>query len=163
MRELRACEFRKERPIPEDAGGRHEIVCQAANFTRLAVKGEDTSFMERICGRCPIPDAIANDRWACLFLRPVKMLDEGDETAYFACRWFYRIQRHGQPTDLTFCRGCPHWFPRPPLEMIQGHHEETEAIRRFIKEGPPPRWKRRWETPPTLPWWRRLLTWLVTL
>lgn len=162
MAELKACEFRKVRPLAGDPNGRQAFVCQAANFAHLAVVDGDLSPMQAICGRCTIPDLIANDRWACLFLRPIKMLDEGDETAYFACRWFYRIQRHGQPTDLSFCHGCPYWFPRPPLEMIHGHHEETEAIRRFIREGPPPpRWKRTWEQPPPIPWWRRILAWLV--
>jgi hypothetical protein len=160
--DLIPCEFRKERPIEGDEACRHEIVCQAANFAHLAVAGEDTTYMEDVCGRCPIPDPIANDRWACLHLRPVKMLGENSEVTYFTCRWFYKLQRHGQPTDLTWCHACPHWFPRPPLELIRGHHEETEAIRRYIVEGPPP--PKRWWAPVGSrkpgSWWQRLFSWL---
>lgn len=76
-----------------------------------------------ICNACPIPDRLATDRWACLHLRPLKVVgkSEGERTfqEYYACHWFYRLYRHGPPTTMDPCHGCPYWFPRPPMAQME--------------------------------------------
>jgi len=159
--DLPPCEFRLERPITGDPTGRHEIVCQTADFARLAAVGETRAALEAICRPCPIPPITADDPWACLFLRPLKVLNDEEDVVYFACRWFYKLHSRGQPTDMTFCRGCSYWFPRPPLDLIAGHLEESDAIRRYLEEGEPPRFvigHTRAETDDS--WWGRVINWL---
>jgi hypothetical protein len=138
---VKPCELRIEREVEGDPG-RREIVCGAGGF-RLALAGGDTSFMERTCGACPIPDEVRGDRWSCLHLRPVKVRDAGGEgwRHLFSCRWFFRLNPHRQPESLGRCHGCPYWFPRPDVEQLArlGYWEETELIRRTILEPEPPR------------------------
>jgi len=156
---LPPCEFRLERPAERSRSGAREIACQAAGSVRLGIAGQDTSAIEAICGRCPIPDVLTHDPWACLYLRPIKVLNANEEATYFTCRWFYKLQTRGQPTDMTFCHGCSYWFPRPALDMIVSHQQEAEAIRRFMVEGEEPIFSfSEVAAEPEEPWWRRVLT-----
>ncbi len=140
---LAPCEFRQRRPL---AGGGEEIVCQAAQGARLAVAGrEEDSRLAEICGPCPIPGAIADNPASCLFLRPIRFIADPDRApAYFTCHWYYAIRSGEQPTDIRWCQGCRDWFPRPPLELIQGYEAENERIRRFILTGDDGRSRFRW-------------------
>lgn len=62
---------------------------------------------------------------------------------------------------MTFCRGCSYRFPRTPLDLIAGHREETEAVRRYMEGGGPPRFViGRTKTETDDSWWRRVFNWL---
>ncbi len=129
------CEFRQRRPAKDGQG--EEFVCTVAGDTFLARVGEETSALERVCGACPIPEALRHPR-ACLYLRPIRFIDDPPHPpAYFACRYFYRLAPPERlPRDLSWCVGCPYWFPRPRLDLIRGHAEEVARIRAYIREGP---------------------------
>jgi len=157
---LAPCEFRQRRPL---AGGGEEIVCRAAQSARLAVDGQDEgSRLAEICGHCPIPGAIADNPAACLFLRPIRFIADPERApAYFTCRWYYAIRSGEQPTDTRWCQGCRDWFPRPPLELIQGYEAENERIHRYILTGDDGRTRFRWASsdevaPHDFTGWRRI-------
>jgi hypothetical protein len=105
----------------------------AAGGERLALLNGSHAKMERICSACPVPDVIANDTWACLYLRPVRMPTENK--TYFSCSIFFRLFR-SQPEDMRECHGCSYWYPRPKLEIIKGYEETTEYIRQYILNLP---------------------------
>jgi len=164
MPHIPPCELRIERPIAGDPAGRHEYVCGAADL-RLAVVGEDSGFMERVCNAGDLPKVLACDPRSCLHLRPVRVIaPDAAATSYYACRWFYRLNPHNQPTSIIRCSGCPYWFPRPAIDLLVPHRywEETEEIRAAITDpNEPPRFH---FSPPLdrrpLRRWQRLLDWL---
>jgi len=133
---LKPCELRIEKTL-EDGG--KEVTCGAGGFT-LKGPGDADGPMEAVCGACPIPDELRNDRWACLYLRPIRIRDSHGIKSYFSCRWFYLLNPARQPESIkTFCHGCIYWFPRPPRQgMITGYWAETETIRKTILDPPPP-------------------------
>ncbi len=151
-----ACELRIERHTVGTEGAKEvEFVCGASGGPEqgyvLGRAGEDLSSMQAICNACPIPRALASPH-ACLNLVPVRRLPGGRRSlpvipspsrvsgakpaatveAYFACRWFYTLYGQEQPRDLTICRSCPHWFPRPPRELIPGYWPETQKMLRVV-------------------------------
>lgn len=174
---VRPCELRLERHTRDASGKeRMEDLCGAHGGPEqgylLGIGGENLSSMRETCAACPIPDALASRR-ACLNLVPVRRFPPGQSPgdasggrrepadAFFPCRWFYPLYGQHQPRDLTFCQGCPHWFPRPPRDRIPGYWPETRKMLRVISG------EERIEKPPTgfapLPrpvrarsWWRRL-------
>lgn len=122
--ELRACELRQARRC---AGGK-ELVCGAGGFT-LGLVGRDGEAIRATCSACPIPAALRDHR-ACLHLRPIRIAEVGERATFFSCRWFYNLNPRRQPRSLDeMCTGCPYWFPRPAVEIMQGYWEETERIR----------------------------------
>jgi hypothetical protein len=151
----RPCELRRQ------CGER--IVCGAGGFV-LGTVGGDMTDLEATCGACPIPERVATDPAACLHLRPIRVArEDGGLDSYFSCRFFYRLHLRRQPQDLSRCRGCPYWFPRPPVALIEplGYWEETDAIRTAVADpatvapeapggtfapatapAPPPPWRR---------------------
>ncbi len=178
---VRACELRLERRGSNERGqGRTEYVCGASGGPEqgyvLAREGEDLSTMLDICNTCPIPDALEHRR-ACLNLAPVRVFPGGrralpvvqphaasqDETsgAYFTCRWFFTLYGQQQPRDIGVCLSCPHWFPRPPRELIPGYWRFTQQMLRIVTG------EESAQRPPTgftpsshevaVGWWRRLL------
>jgi hypothetical protein len=154
---LQPCEFRQERTLVGGEPRPREIVCMAAGSARLAWTDGDMSFMERACSTCPIPEVIAHDEWACLFLRPVRFIEEDE--AYLCCRYFFKLSGEHQPKTMIYCHRCPHWYPRPPLRIIVGYEEETERIRRWITGEDREEHERHWNpaAPPTRGVWRRML------
>jgi hypothetical protein len=110
------------------------ILCGAGGFV-LAREGGETTGLDSVCGSCPIPDVVEGHPRACLHLRPIRVQrGEGAWDSHFSCRWFYRLNLRHQPTDLSPCTGCPHWFPRPPMEILEplGYWRETDAIRAAV-------------------------------
>jgi len=157
------CELRIERPIAGDPAGRREYICGAPGL-RLAVVGEASDVMGRICNACDLPEVLAHDPRICLHLRPVRVIEpDATATTCYACRWFYRFNPHHQPTSINRCSGCPYWFPRPSIQLLAQHRSwgETEEIRAAMTNptGPPP----RFHFPPPQEsserfggsWWRR--------
>ncbi len=136
-----------------DGRERTEFICGAAGGPEhgyvLGVAGEDLSSMIAICNACPIPSALASSR-ACLNLLPVRRFPGGKQSlpmlqrqkqavdsresadVYFPCRWFYALYGQKQHRDLTICRSCTHWFPRPPRELIPQYWPETEKMLRIV-------------------------------
>ena len=118
-----ACELRRR----QTQHGRVEISCAAGGFL-LGVQGRDDDRIRRICGACPIPRELADDA-ACLHLRPIRIEEGGELLSYFCCRWFYVLNPRRQPTALHQQCPCPHWFPRPEVDLIPGYVKETDTIR----------------------------------
>lgn len=127
---LPPCELRR---VERTARGA-VLVCGAADVT-LGVLGRDDADVAAVCRACPVPVALA-DRWACLHLRPIRLLADGRWQAFFSCRWFYRLNPQRQPRSLPEqCYGCPYWFPRPDVALIPGYWEETRQIRAAVAEA----------------------------
>jgi hypothetical protein len=180
---VRACELRLERRTLDQSGKeRVEYICGASGGPEdghvLGVAGEDISSMIAICNTCPIPDALESHR-SCLNLVPVRRFSGGKRSlpmiqshvqtvqsneqadAYFPCRWFYTLYGQNQPRDTIVCRTCPHWFPRPPLEIIPNYWPETQKMLRIVNGeesalGPPTGFAPASPQPPGT-WWQRLL------
>lgn len=83
--------------------------------------------------------------------------------AFFPCRWFYTIYGKEQPRDLTVCQTCPHWFPRPPRDLIPGYWPETQKMLGIVSGEvnitPPPTGfspEVRRQPDKSWPWWQRL-------
>ncbi|MCL4529934.1 MAG: hypothetical protein M1282_11035 [Chloroflexi bacterium] len=134
MKDIPECELRGKR-IAHDRSGEHtEYFCMAADGALLASSENDLTRMKKICGSCPLPNVLAHDPKACLYLRPIRFLEENK--TYFACRTFYKLLLGNEPQDMDFCHACPYWFPRPPLELIRGHAEDTHMIRLSIISPP---------------------------
>jgi hypothetical protein len=180
-----ACELRIERyTIGTDGRKLREFVCGASGGPEqgyvLGRAGEDLSSMKTICNSCPIPQALASPR-ACLNLVPVRRLPGGRQSlpvitspsrapvakageaaeSYFACRWFYPLYGQEQPRDLTLCLSCPHWFPRPPRELIPEYWPETQKMLRVVsgeeKTSRPTGFTPASPRPPAKHWWQSLL------
>jgi hypothetical protein len=151
---IRSCELRLERRMTNlDRTERIEFICGASGGPEhgyvLGVAGEDLSSMVATCNACPIPDALASSR-ACLNLVPVRRFSGGKRSlpmlskesqltssnepadVYFPCRWFYPLYGQNQPRDLSVCRSCTHWFPRPPRELIPEYWPQTEKMLRVV-------------------------------
>ncbi len=127
---LPPCELRRVERI---AHGR-AVVCSAADVV-LGVLGRDDADIAAVCRVCPVPEALT-DRWACLHLRPIHLLRDGQWHALFSCRWFYRLNPRRQPRSLQQqCYGCPYWFPRPDVALIPGYREEKRHIRVTVAEA----------------------------
>ena len=178
---LRACELRVERRV-SDAQGQEQIEfrCGASGGPEqgyvIARDDEDLSLMLSICKSCPIPDALES-RHACLNLVPTRVFPGGKralpviqpqtgqqgepEGAYFSCRWFYSLYGQQQPRDISMCRNCPHWFPRPPRELIPEYWPITHKMLRIVSgeestaRAPTGFTPAAWVPPRT--WWQRLL------
>jgi hypothetical protein len=166
--ELQPCELRWERPIAGDADGAVEIVCMAAGAKRLTIKGGDQRELLAACGSCTIPRESAYR--PCLYLVPIKTEREGQLRDYFICRWFYRLKPEEPATTTDWmCGGCPYWFPRPPVHLIQDLEQAAQRMIRYHQDAwagrLPPRsltfWSRPWSPP--VPRWRRLLRLLVSV
>jgi len=182
---IRCCELRVERQVKDATGqDRVEYVCGANGGPEqgqvLGVSGEDLSRMATICNACPIPDALESRR-ACLQLVPVRRFPAGQRVlpviqpsqqsdadqqpaeAYFPCRWFYTLYGRDQPRDLSVCQTCPHWFPRPPRELIPDYWPQTRKMLRIVSgeediTKPPTGFTPNARRPPDKPWtwWQRL-------
>lgn len=121
------------RRVERAAHGR-EVICGAADVV-LGVLGRDDAVVAAVCRACPVPAALM-DRWACLHLRPIRLLEDGRWQAFFSCRWFYRLNPQRQPRSLPEqCYGCPYWFPRPDVALIPGYWEETRQIWATVAEA----------------------------
>lgn len=180
-RAVRTCELRLERRVnDEQVQERIEYVCGASGGPEhgyvLARNNEDLSPMLDICNHCPIPDALEHRR-ACLNLVPVRAFS-GNRSAlpviqphtslphefaetYFTCRWFYTLYGQKQPHNISMCLGCPHWFPRPPHEMIPDYWPFTHKMLRIVTGEEPVARPSTGFTPATHKvadrWWQRLL------
>jgi hypothetical protein len=165
---LRPCELRWERSIEGDGSGGVEVVCMAAGGKRLAVKGGDEREMPATCGSCTIPMETA--RRPCLYLVPIKTERDHKVRDYFICRWFYRLKPE-QPATTTswMCVGCIYWFPRPPLNMLKDYEKATHKMIEYHQDAwagrlpPSPFSFRTWQWSPTVPRWKRLWCFLVSL
>ncbi len=131
---LRPCELRR---VERTAHGR-AVVCGAADVI-LGVLGRDDAAVAAVCRACPMPEALT-DRWACLHLRPIRFLEDGQWQSFFSCRWFYRLNPQRQPrSPQEQCHGCPYWFPRPGVALIPRYWDETRQIRAAVAEARSPR------------------------
>jgi hypothetical protein len=184
---VRACELRLERrTVAADGTERVEFICGASGGPEhgyvLGLAGEDISSMITTCNACPIPDALEGRR-SCLNLVPVRRFS-GDKRslpmaqsqmqaahssapadAYFPCRWFYTLYGQDQPRDTLPCQSCPHWFPRPPLELIPGYWPETRKMLRIVKgeeriPRPPTGFSPAPKSPAARTWWQKLRRYL---
>jgi len=118
------CDFRRKRPDPNH--DRAELVCLAAGGEHLAWVGGDQAGLVNACARCPIPGVMDSDPAVCLFLRPLRLIAE--DQAFFPCRVSRGIFRRRFPLDMETCHSCQFWFPRPPLQRIHGHEEDTSHL-----------------------------------
>lgn len=180
-RAVRACELRLERQVCDAHGEeRTEYLCGASGGPEhgyvLAREGEDLSSLLDVCNICPIPDALEHRR-ACLNLAPVRVFPGGrralpvvqpqaasqdePEGAYFTCRWFYTLYGQPQPRDISMCLSCPHWFPRPPRELIPDYWPFTRKMLRVVTGEEPVERSPTGFTPAsheaTGGWWRQIL------
>ncbi len=126
MEGIPECELRGKRVINDQTGARTEYFCMAADGALLASSKKDMERMKTICGACPLPDVLAHDPKACLYLRPIRFLHEGK--TYFTCRIFYKLLEGHEPENMDFCHACTYWFPRPPLELMKDYAEDTHAM-----------------------------------
>jgi hypothetical protein len=164
---VRACELRLERHTPTtDGTERVEFLCGASGGLEhgyvLGVAGGDLSSMVATCNACPIPGALEASQ-SCLNLVPVRRFPGGKFSlpmvqsqasqvppsrssepveTFFPCRFFYTLYGQNQPRDTIVCRSCPHWFPRPPRELIPDYWPETQKMLRVVNgeestSGPP--------------------------
>ncbi len=180
---VRACELRLERrTLTADGTERLEFLCGASGGPEqgyvLGMAGDDLSSMVAICNACPIPDALEG-RKSCLNLVPVRRFSGGRRSlpmiqphgeaahssepvdAYFPCRWFYTLYRQNQPRDTSVCQSCPHWFPRPPRELIPNYWPETQKMLRVVNGeesvvGPPTGFTPASREQPARSWWQQL-------
>jgi hypothetical protein len=165
-----------------DGTERIELICGASGGPEhgyaLGVAADDVSSLVAPCNACPIPDALASSR-ACLNLVPVRRFSGGKPSlpmlsnqgqltssnepadVYFPCRWFYPLYGQNQPRDLSACRSCTHWFPRPPRELIPEYWPQTEKMLCIVTGEEaivrPPTGLAPADRPPDSPWWRQLL------
>ena len=181
---IRSCELRLERRMTNlDGTERIEFICGASGGPEhgyvLGVAGEDLPSMIATCNACPIPDALASSR-ACLNLVPLRRFPGGKRSlpvlskesqvassnepadVYFPCRWFYPLYGQNQPRDLSVCRSCTHWFPRPPRELIHEYWPQTEKMLRIVTgeeaiARPPTGLAPADRRSPDSSWWRQLL------
>ncbi len=181
---VRACELRLERRTLDQSGKECvEYICGASGGLEhrhvLATAGGDMSSLVATCNTCPIPDAL-EARQSCLNLVPVRRFSggkrslpvvqaqvQGDQTtqsnvqadAYFPCRWFYSLHGQNQPRDTLLCRACPHWFPRPPREIIPDYWQATQKMLRVVNGEeaalPPTGFTPASPQPPGT-WWQQL-------
>lgn len=183
---VRICELRLERCTLDVSGNeRMEYICGASGGPEhghvLGTVGGDMFSLVAICNTCPIPDAL-EARQSCLNLVPVRRFSDGKRNlpviqaqvqgdqiaqsseqadAYFPCRWFYTLHGQNQPRNTLLCRACPHWFPRPPREIIPNYWPETQKMLRIVNGeesalGPPTGFTPA-SRPPPRNWLQRLL------
>jgi hypothetical protein len=184
---VRACELRLERRTQaSDGTERVEYICGASGGPEhghiLGVAGEDLSSLMATCNACPIPDAL-EARESCLNLVPVRCFPGGKHSlpmiqaqasqarssggselveTFFPCRYFYTLYEQNQPRDTIVCRSCPHWFPRPPLELIPGYWPETQKMLRVVNGeistlgSPTGLYRPSPQLPPGKSFWQRL-------
>ncbi len=182
---VRPCELRLERRTVASDGTEHvEFICGASGGPEhghvLGVVGEDLSAMIATCNACPIPDAL-EARQSCLQLVPIRRFSGGRRSlpmvqsqvqspassepvdVFFPCRYFYTLYGQKQPRDTLVCKSCPHWFPRPPRELIPNYWSETQKMLRVVNGeestlGPPTGlYAPASQQPPARTWWQRLL------
>jgi hypothetical protein len=183
---VRACELRLERRTLDGSGKeRVEYICGASGGPEhghvLGIAGGDLSLMVATCNACPIPDALEASR-SCLNMVPVRRYPGGKRSllivqslapqaepsqnsepaeTFFPCRFFYTLYGQNQPRDTIVCRSCPHWFPRPPLEIIPDYWQETQKMLRVVNGeestlGPPTGLYSPPQRPRSKPLWQRL-------
>lgn len=124
------CELRiRYREDSEEEGQcETKTICGVCDFS-LGMGGKAPSEAELLCASCPIPDEITQSKWACLHLRPVRLMRGTEVNTYFACRWYYKWNPKQQPESLYLqCPGCSLWFPRPSVARIPHYWEETAMI-----------------------------------
>ncbi len=155
LEQLPLCELRLVQGRLEPEGGeRLTVVCGASGGPEegvvLARAGEDTFFLEATCRACPIPAAL-KARQSCLHLVPVRRFPgQGSEPpeqiaqalhgakgvrlgtdalrTSFPCRYFYQVGTQAWSPDTFWCKRCPYWFPRPPVEMIPRYWETSKRV-----------------------------------
>jgi hypothetical protein len=182
---VRTCELRLEhRTLELSDKEQVEYICRASGGPEyghvLATVGVDMSSLIATSNTCPIPDAL-EARQSCLNLVPVRRFSggkrslpvvqaqvQGDQAAqsseqgdaYFPCRWFYTLHGQNQPRDTRLCRACPHWFPRPPREIIPDYWNATQKMLRVVNGEeaalPPTGFTPATPQPPRT-WWQHLL------
>lgn len=188
-RTICVCEMRLEvRSTGEDGREQVAYICGASGGPEqgyvLARDDKDIPSMVATCNACAVPVALQSHR-ACLNLVPMRVFPTGKrplpvmqqhsrpeekreaqpdveaEGAYFACRWFYTWYGRNQPRDIDMCLSCPHWFPRPPRELIPGCWTVTNKMLRIVRgeETIPRTFTGFTPTDYSSPtgWWRRLL------
>jgi hypothetical protein len=162
---LRTCLYRQERPV-EDATD-IEIVCLAGGNHHLGIIGSDLTYMDSVCGQCPIPDVLTEESTACLYLIPIRIFGEVEIETLYQCRVLYDLnpQRADKSPFLHLPRACPWWFPHPIDFLPQGTEWHTHRARGLYLgeiEKPAPPWS--WgsashpEPPSRLD---RLLSWIA--
>jgi len=163
---LRPCIYRKEHQIENSA--EVEIVCLAGGNHRLGIAGSDLSFLENVCGECPVPEALTDEAMACLYLLPIRIFGEAEIETFYFCRWLYKInpKRADKLLSLHFPKACEWWFPHPIEFLPPGTEWHTLRARGLylgeIEEPEPPPWywgPSGWSAPPSR--WERLLSWLT--
>lgn len=184
---VRSCELRLTRHSRDaNEKERVEYICGASGGPErghvLAAAGDDISSMVAICNSCPIPDALEDSR-SCLNLVPIRRfaggkrslpvvqaqmqhtqtVQDGEQAdVFFPCRWFYTLDGQNQPRHTYLCRGCPYWFPRPPLELFTDYWPTTQKMLRVVNgeeilSRPPTGFTPSVKQAPRRIWWRRVL------
>ena len=164
---LKPCLYRKQRPVEEEA--EVEIVCLAGGNHRLAITGSgDLTYLETVCGQCPIPDALTDEAKACLYLLPIRIFGEVEIETFYQCRALYRLnpKRADKSLSLHFPRACEWWFPHPIIFLPPGTEWHTNRARGLylgeIEEPAPPPWHWGSPSPPeSRSGWRRVLSWIA--
>lgn len=155
LEQLPPCELRLVQRRLEPEGLEHVmVVCGASGGPEegvvLARAGDDTAFLEETCRACPIPAAL-KARQSCLHLVPVRRfpgqggdppeqivqalhgvkrikLGTDELRTSFPCRYFYQVGTQAWSPDTFWCKRCPYWFPRPPVELIPRYWETSRRI-----------------------------------
>ncbi|RMG60687.1 MAG: hypothetical protein D6713_02150 [Deltaproteobacteria bacterium] len=115
------------------SGHRFSIRCRASGKSLLPGGLTPESALERWCKECPIPFEIDEEKKPCLYLVPVRFPQNSPDRITFSCRWFYRLTGKRIIRETwKLCGGCPHWFPRPPENLIPKTEEWAEKILRLF-------------------------------
>ena len=163
---LRFCLYRKERPVEDSA--EVEIVCLAGGNNRMGIIGNDLTYMECVCGECPIPDVITEEARACLYILPIRIFGEVEIETLYQCRPLYKVnpERADKSPCLNAPRLCPWWFPHPIDFLPEGTEWHTHRARGLylgeIERPALAAWRLVSPSPPESPSrWRRLLSWIA--
>lgn len=116
---LQPCHYR--RAVHAAPGMSGYYVCNCAGGIPIGLVEAEEPQVAEICGRCKIPSEIdpARNRRSCLFLIPVRILENAGLRTGFSCRWFYNLKPKRLPKEAWLCcLGCNHWFPRPTDEEM---------------------------------------------
>ena len=129
---LANCPFLAYRPASEDhqQGVFKQIICEAGGGVVLGTM-ESITAAQKICLSCDIPKSL-NCRYACLYVVPFRVFQDGHVQSYYGCRWYFRLNPQKVPKNMDWCIGCRDWFPRPQRIQVPGQIRISHKVLRIF-------------------------------